>query len=360
MTGSDFDFETRPQTRVDSLAGYSAVSFPSMSGGVEETATGKFSFSPQQDSMDFDPTNAATFSQDLEQVTVHPGVLSGNNNPLFDGHGQSSENFFNPQMFTTLPSVRSQHGQITPPDDLSPKSAESKLAFNSSKDSEIQVKVEDSTEVATASNKRKRSSKGSVGSSTRKRGRKSVVVVEDDSQDPEDKAKRDQFLERNRVAAHKCRQKKKEWMVQLDNDCRDLAARNKYLSAEVNVLSNTMYELKNLIFQHADCGYQPINEFIGKEAEKVHVGVRAQAASDPAGAMQASSYQSPGPYPPSNMSVSGQGGPSMFPGRGSVDFGRSAERASTEASDLGSIRSNSTASDGMLNESWADMLQQSQ
>ncbi|KAH7063639.1 hypothetical protein B0J12DRAFT_539278, partial [Macrophomina phaseolina] len=73
---------------------------------------------------------------------------------------------------------------------------------------------------------------------------------------------RDQFLERNRVAAHKCRQKKKEWMAKLDDKFRDLSAKNKYLQAEVQLLSNTLYELKNLIFQHTDCRYGPIDEFI--------------------------------------------------------------------------------------------------
>ncbi|OJD31217.1 bzip transcription factor [Diplodia corticola] len=348
MTDSEFDFEVRPQARVDSLAGFSTLSFSSMTGSVEEAANNKFSFSPQQDLMDFGAVSSAPFSQGLEQETVHPGVLSGDNNSLLDG--QASADLFSSQpLFPSMPNARSQHGQITPPDDLSPKSAESKLAFNSTKDSDIQVKVEDSTEAATASNKRKRSSKASVGGSTRKRGRKSIVVVEDDSQDPEDRAKRDQFLERNRVAAHKCRQKKKEWMVQLDNDCRDLTAKNKYLIAEVNLLSNTLYELKNLVFQHADCGYHPVNEFISNEAEKVRA--RAQASDPATTAAMREPYQQPSTNFPGRAS-------GMFQGRGSVDLDRSAERASTEASDLGSLRSGSTATDGVLNESWADMLQQ--
>lgn len=356
MADSKYDFETRPpHGRVDSLGSFPALSFPSINGGGQESANNmKFSFSPQQDSMDFDPASPASFSQSLEQTTVHPGVLSGDNVSLLDGNNQIPGDFFNPQaLFTSLPNARSHHGQITPPDDLSPKSTESKPPMNSIEDREIQVKVEDSVEVAAASTKRKRSSKASAGNPTKKRGRKSVTTVDDENLDPEEKAKRDQFLERNRVAAHKCRQKKKEWMVSLDNDCRDLSAKNKYLAAEVDMLQKTLYELKNLIFQHADCGYQPINEFIGNEAERVRV--RAQAA-DPAVAMQ-EQYQQSIPYPHPGASLSGQG-PSMFPSRGSVDFERSARRASTEVSDLGSFRSRSTPSDGVLNEAWADMLQQ--
>ncbi|EKG09470.1 cAMP response element binding (CREB) protein [Macrophomina phaseolina MS6] len=83
--------------------------------------------------------------------------------------------------------------------------------------------------------------------------------------------KREQNLEKNRIAANKCRQRKKDWVAKIDNRHRDLAAHNKFLMAEVDSLSSAVFELKVLAFQHVECGYAPIHEYIKREAERVPV-----------------------------------------------------------------------------------------
>lgn len=80
--------------------------------------------------------------------------------------------------------------------------------------------------------------------------------------------RREQDLERNRVAANKCRQKKKNWMARLDDRYQDLAARNGFLEGEANNLGSTVLCLKELVFQHVECGYAPIEGYIRAEAHK--------------------------------------------------------------------------------------------
>lgn len=88
--------------------------------------------------------------------------------------------------------------------------------------------------------------------------------------------RREQDLEKNRVAANKCRQKKKMGMAKLDDRCRDLAARNGFLREEVNNLGSTVLDLKELAFQHAECGYALIEEYIRAEAHKTQAWTRSR------------------------------------------------------------------------------------
>ncbi|EKG09494.1 Fos transforming protein [Macrophomina phaseolina MS6] len=278
MTESKYGFGPHCAS-IDSFAGFTkkCIPFTSINSAAEQAET-KFSISPQNMRV-FGPTSTAPFSECLQQ-TVHPGVLSGNGYSLSDDNQSSfSDQFSAPQNnFTSLSSKSlSQHGQITPPDELSPKSMVTESAFTVDDDADCAVKIEKVARPVKPDGKRKRSIKAGK-SSSRKRGRKRTVV-ENENLDPEQKSKRDHFLERNRLAAHKCRQKKKELIAKLNDEFQNLSARNKYLQAEVQLLENTSYELKNLILQHTDCHYGPINEFIRIEAEKVQMRARLNSNS---------------------------------------------------------------------------------
>lgn len=352
MTENKYDFGSQPHaTRVDSFAGFTETPLPFTAiSPSSEDAEAKFTFSPQDDMLSFDPSTGAAFSEGLQQTTVHPGVLSGSGLPVTDGsQHHMSDSFFAPQnIFTSMTNARSQHGQVTPPDDLSPKSMETRPTFPDDRDADIPVKIEQSTQPQRMDNKRKRSVKSSNGISSRKRGRKTAVTVEEEL-DPEEKAKRDQFLERNRVAAHKCRQKKKEWVTKLDEEVRELSSRNKYLRAETDLLNNALFEMKNLIFKHTDCHFAPIDDFIAGEAQKL--SIKTRISSDPSMSMPGT-QQLHGAFPQTIST-----GLSVFSGQGVAEPDRSAERASTESSDYGSLRSRSTAPDGVIAEQWIDMLQ---
>ncbi|GME34821.1 cAMP response element binding (CREB) protein [Neofusicoccum parvum] len=127
-----------------------------------------------------------------------------------------------------------------------------------------------------------------------------------------DKAKREEYLRKNREAASKCRAKKKDWTQQMDERYRDLATRNQLLRAELDTLSNSVYELKEMVLQHADCGFFPIEGFLQAEAKKVQASVRsrpfAETSTQPSPPDRVSSYAQSG----ARLSVDDAGGISGY------------------------------------------------
>ncbi|GAA5815088.1 hypothetical protein MFLAVUS_008594 [Mucor flavus] len=75
--------------------------------------------------------------------------------------------------------------------------------------------------------------------------------------DPEDEEKRKNFLERNRIAALKCRQRKKQWLQNLQTKVEYLAADNEQYHMQANALQEELINLKTLLMAHKDC---PINQ----------------------------------------------------------------------------------------------------
>ncbi|CAL5867913.1 uncharacterized protein PFLUO_LOCUS2135 [Penicillium psychrofluorescens] len=71
---------------------------------------------------------------------------------------------------------------------------------------------------------------------------------------------RARHLERNRVAANKCRTKKKKEHKQIQSILECETAKHETLLAQVNVLNEEIWQLKNQIFEHATkCDDQQIN-----------------------------------------------------------------------------------------------------
>lgn len=68
-----------------------------------------------------------------------------------------------------------------------------------------------------------------------------------------DEEKRKNFLERNRVAALKCRQRKKQWLANLQAKVEIFSSENDSLSAQVNAMREEIVQLKSILLQHKDC-----------------------------------------------------------------------------------------------------------
>lgn len=81
-----------------------------------------------------------------------------------------------------------------------------------------------------------------------------------------EKAKRERFLERNRVAASKCRQKKKEFIGDLEDRVRELGSTRNQLRAYVAGLRDEVLSLKGELLRHADCDCVAIRQYVQKEA----------------------------------------------------------------------------------------------
>ncbi|XP_044073122.1 cyclic AMP-dependent transcription factor ATF-2 isoform X2 [Siniperca chuatsi] len=71
------------------------------------------------------------------------------------------------------------------------------------------------------------------------------------SEDPDEKRRK--FLERNRAAASRCRQKRKVWVQSLEKKADDLNSMNGQLQSEVTLLRNEVAQLKQLLLAHKDC-----------------------------------------------------------------------------------------------------------
>lgn len=65
--------------------------------------------------------------------------------------------------------------------------------------------------------------------------------------------KRKSFLERNRVAALKCRQRKKQWLESLQAKVEYYSSENETLTTEIATLSDEVQKLKTMLLQHKDC-----------------------------------------------------------------------------------------------------------
>lgn len=73
-------------------------------------------------------------------------------------------------------------------------------------------------------------------------------------------------LERNRAAASKCRQRKKQWQDALERKKIALESRYKALHSETEDLMEKVAQLKNFIMAHAVCGDANIDNWIRNEA----------------------------------------------------------------------------------------------
>jgi hypothetical protein len=75
---------------------------------------------------------------------------------------------------------------------------------------------------------------------------------------------RQSHLEKNRVAAHKCRQRKKEHINELDGRAHELSVKNKTLKVNVTMLREEVLSFKNEILRHGGCGFWAVDEYVAR------------------------------------------------------------------------------------------------
>ncbi|OOF93343.1 hypothetical protein ASPCADRAFT_132388 [Aspergillus carbonarius ITEM 5010] len=90
--------------------------------------------------------------------------------------------------------------------------------------------------------------------------------VPDDSRE---RRKREHFLERNRVAANKCRKKKKEHAKQLESRCEMVSRQNTLLESEVDHLKGEILNLKNELLRHSQCGDDGIKRHLARMVKQI-------------------------------------------------------------------------------------------
>uniref|UniRef100_A0A3Q1CDC4 Cyclic AMP-dependent transcription factor ATF-7 n=1 Tax=Amphiprion ocellaris TaxID=80972 RepID=A0A3Q1CDC4_AMPOC len=102
--------------------------------------------------------------------------------------------------------------------------------------------------------------------------------------DPDERRQR--FLERNRAAASRCRQKRKLWVCSLEKKAEELSSLNVSLSNEVSLLRNEVAHLKQLLLAHKDC---PVTTLQKKTAYLGDMKDTSEPTGSPAPVIQHSS-----------------------------------------------------------------------
>ncbi|KAM7005721.1 cyclic AMP-dependent transcription factor ATF-7b isoform 5-T5 [Tautogolabrus adspersus] len=118
--------------------------------------------------------------------------------------------------------------------------------------------------------------------------------------DPDERRQR--FLERNRAAASRCRQKRKVWVNSLEKKADDLANMNVSLSSEVTLLRNEVAQLKQLLLAHKDCPVTIMQKkaaFLAAGGEETSRDAPTEPTGSPAAVIQH------GPSPPASASSPG-------------------------------------------------------
>ena len=120
---------------------------------------------------------------------------------------------------------------------------------------------------STARTSRKRPPTDTWGDTTftKRRNKKSKSEHANEVEGTRDKKQsqeREELLARNRVAATKSRQKKKEFIAELEEKSRELAEQNKVLHVTVTTLKNEMLDLKDKCLRHMSCECEGIRQYL--------------------------------------------------------------------------------------------------
>ena len=125
----------------------------------------------------------------------------------------------------------------------------------------------DRTSSTSSSNKSSRS-RASISSKSSAPSTESTTKRSRARSTADDGSRRDKFLERNRIAASKCRQRKKEWVSGLEEAKNGLETQNSQLQMEYNGLLGEVSRMKNQIMAHASCHDPNIDKWIDNEARR--------------------------------------------------------------------------------------------
>ena len=173
------------------------------------------------------------------------------------GHGlsgtQIAETLVN-SLQTDIPHAKIQYGQATPPDEQSLREP----GLDEVNSALAHPRPTASKRTSSAPNKSTKSAKRA------KTSPKSVAVDEGSPENSEEGEKRSKFLERNRVAASKCRQKKKEHIAALEQRSKNLERENAMLKMTMESLQTEKIQLMTQMAMHTpeNCDCSEIHQHL--------------------------------------------------------------------------------------------------
>ncbi|KAK4669251.1 Transcription factor [Podospora pseudopauciseta] len=125
-----------------------------------------------------------------------------------------------------------------------------------------------------------------------------------------DEEKRKNFLERNRVAALKCRQRKKQWLANLQSKVEEFSQENENLTHQISVLREEVVNLKTLLLAHKDCPVTQSQHQQQQQQQGIHAGYIPPPPLEYNPQMAA--YQMAGGMPPSQPVMAAHTGGRRF------------------------------------------------
>ncbi|KAF9109642.1 hypothetical protein BGX27_007374 [Mortierella sp. AM989] len=134
------------------------------------------------------------------------------------------------------------------------------MATDSGSPSKSTLKAKKSTGSKNTSASRKAKSTPNNSSKSSSKSSQSRKHLAEEEESPE--AKRQKFLERNRMAATKCREKKRLQTLQTIAEADEIKERNQSLHASLDELMEEVRVLKNQILCHNNCGCDVIQKFV--------------------------------------------------------------------------------------------------
>lgn len=117
---------------------------------------------------------------------------------------------------------------------------------------EISSEDEASIKKETQESVKRTSSAGSRGSKRAKKEKKKEEPKKS-SRAASEEEKRKQFLERNRVAASKCRQRKKQLLLKMESELSFYSSGYRELSVQVTQLRDQLLQLRGILINHREC-----------------------------------------------------------------------------------------------------------
>ncbi|KAF9369777.1 hypothetical protein CPB97_003314 [Podila verticillata] len=190
---------------------------------------------------------------DLEHVTDHDMDVDSNGS-LDDNDDTSSKS----SPFSRDSSTISDVTEPKPPSSsgLPETKATSSNSDKKAPPSSTKTKTKTKTKVKSTRTKSSSSTTTTLGRPTKDARKQSGA----EQLSPE--AKRQRFLERNRLAAAKCREKKRLQTLKTITNADEITAKNQALHESLEELQEEVRKLKNQILCHRDCGCDVIQKFV--------------------------------------------------------------------------------------------------
>lgn len=146
----------------------------------------------------------------------------------------------------------------------------------SRKQSQLSINTSDETNgLAAVPGSPKQKKRGRKPKGAPKESGKARQQIELDEEHLPKDPRRRRILERNRIAATKCRLRKRDEASALASQEQAMEDQNRYLSSCFDSLTAEIYHLKTQLLQHTDCNCVLIQKYISNEAKKTVDGLVA-------------------------------------------------------------------------------------